>query len=97
MTAPPNPEVAILNAALELCPEERSAYLDKACAGDVDLRRRVEGLLQAHEQAGSLYANHGEWARRAILNIAASGRFSSDRTIGEYAADIWKVESCPAT
>jgi serine/threonine protein kinase/WD40 repeat protein len=43
--------VAILNAALELPPEERAAYLDKACAGDADLRRRVEELLQAHEQA----------------------------------------------
>jgi starch phosphorylase len=35
------------------------------------------------------------WSRRAILNVAGSGKFSSDRTIGEYAADIWNVESCP--
>ena len=35
------------------------------------------------------------WARQAILNVAGSGKFSSDRTIAEYAADIWKVEPCP--
>ena len=35
------------------------------------------------------------WARKAILNVAGSGKFSSDRTIGEYAADIWKVKPCP--
>jgi WD40 repeat protein/serine/threonine protein kinase len=52
VSTPPNPEVALLNAALELRPEERVAYLDKACAGDADLRKRVEGLLQAHEQVG---------------------------------------------
>jgi serine/threonine protein kinase/tetratricopeptide (TPR) repeat protein len=52
MSTPPNPEVAILNAALELPPEERPTYLDKACVDDGDLRRRVEGLLEAHEQVG---------------------------------------------
>jgi len=51
MTNPPNPEVAILNAALELRPAERTAYLDQACAGDAALRRQVEALLQAHAHA----------------------------------------------
>jgi starch phosphorylase len=35
------------------------------------------------------------WVRKAILNIASSGKFSSDRTITEYAANIWNVEPCP--
>jgi starch phosphorylase len=35
-----------------------------------------------------LYAAADGWARKAILNIAGSGKFSSDRTIAEYAADI---------
>ena len=52
MSEPTHPEVAILNAALELPVGERAAYLDNACAGDVALRRRVEELLHAHEQAG---------------------------------------------
>src|SRR5438093_13702974 len=51
MSEQPSREVAVLNAALELYPEERAAYLDTACAADQDLRRRIEGLLRAHEQA----------------------------------------------
>jgi starch phosphorylase len=49
---------------------------------------------QAQEAAGALYANPVEWARKAILNVAGSGKFSSDRTIAEYARDIWKAEPC---
>jgi starch phosphorylase len=44
---------------------------------------------------GDLYASRAEWARKAILNIASSGKFSSDRTIHEYATQIWKAEPCP--
>jgi glycogen phosphorylase len=49
----------------------------------------------AQDRLGELYANPGEWARKAILNVASSGKFSSDRTIHEYATEIWKVEPCP--
>src|SRR5437016_6476956 len=55
----------------------------------------LTSYCQAQERLGALYANPGEWARKAILNVASSGKFSSDRTIGEYAAEIWKVEACP--
>jgi len=51
MTEQPHREVAVLNAALELRPAERAAYLDQACAGDAALRKQVEALLQAHDQA----------------------------------------------
>jgi serine/threonine protein kinase/TolA-binding protein len=51
MIEPANREIALLNAALELRPEERAAYIEQACAGDLALRRQVEGLLQAHDQA----------------------------------------------
>ncbi len=53
MNEPLEREVVVLNAALELSPAERAAYLDQACAGDAALRRRVEDLLHAHEQAES--------------------------------------------
>jgi starch phosphorylase len=50
---------------------------------------------KAQEAVSALYARPDEWARKAILNVACSGRFSSDRTIMEYAADIWRAEPCP--
>jgi starch phosphorylase len=55
----------------------------------------LTSYVQAQDRLGELYANPHEWARKAILNVASSGKFSSDRTIAEYTADIWKVESCP--
>ena len=36
-----------------------------------------------------------DWAKKSILNIAGSGKFSSDRTISEYAGQIWHAEPCP--
>jgi starch phosphorylase len=50
---------------------------------------------QAQDRLGELYANPEEWARKAILNVASSGKFSSDRTIHEYATEIWKADPCP--
>jgi starch phosphorylase len=55
----------------------------------------LTSYCQAQERLGALYADPGAWAHRAILNLASSGKFSSDRTTAEYAADNWKVESCP--
>jgi uncharacterized protein (TIGR03067 family) len=46
-------EETIFTAALAKTPAERAAYLEEACAGDVELRQRVEGLLHSHEEAGS--------------------------------------------
>jgi len=55
----------------------------------------LKSYLEADERLCSLYADPNEWARTAILNVAGSGKFSSDRTIAEYAAEIWHVEPCP--
>ena len=55
----------------------------------------LESYLEADDRLVALYANPKEWARKAILNVAGSRKFSSDRTIGEYAEDIWKVKPCP--
>jgi starch phosphorylase len=43
------------------------------------------------EKASRLYADKKEWTKRSIINVARSGRFSSDRTIKEYAKDIWNI------
>ncbi len=55
----------------------------------------LRAYLEADQRLLDTYAAPETWARKAILNIAGSGRFSSDRTIAEYAADIWNVEPCP--
>jgi len=55
----------------------------------------LKSYLEADQQLCELYADPVGWSRKAILNVAGSGKFSSDRTIGEYAADIWKVKRCP--
>ena len=55
----------------------------------------LNSYLEADEQLCALYANPDEWVRKAILNVAGSGKFSSDRTIAEYAAEIWNVKPCP--
>jgi glycogen phosphorylase len=51
--------------------------------------------LEADQRMLSLYAQQDKWAAKAILNIASSGKFSSDRTIRQYAEDIWNVLPCP--
>jgi glycogen phosphorylase len=55
----------------------------------------LNSYLTADAQLSALYGDSDEWARKAILNVAGSGKFSSDRTIAEYAAEIWHVEPCP--
>ena len=55
----------------------------------------LASYLEADRNLCALYADPEAWARKAILNVASSGKFSSDRTIAEYAADIWHVEPCP--
>jgi starch phosphorylase len=55
----------------------------------------LKSYLEADQRLLELYGDPDAWARKAILNVASSGKFSSDRTIAEYAADIWKVKPCP--
>ncbi|MCU0428047.1 MAG: glycogen/starch/alpha-glucan phosphorylase [Candidatus Kapabacteria bacterium] len=48
--------------------------------------------IEAQERVNTLWRNHDEWTRKSILNTARSGKFSSDRTIMQYADEIWKVK-----
>jgi glycogen phosphorylase len=57
----------------------------------------LRSYLEADQRLVDLYADPDGWTRKAILDVAASGKFSSDRTIAEYAADIWHVEPCPVS
>lgn len=47
--------------------------------------------IECQDKVSELYRNRQEWAKRAILNVAGMGKFSSDRTIREYAEHIWHV------
>ncbi len=54
----------------------------------------LTSYLEADDRLRALYDHPDEWTRKAILNVAGSGKFSSDRTIAEYAANIWHVKPC---
>jgi glycogen phosphorylase len=55
----------------------------------------LTSYLEADRRLVQLYTDPKGWTHKAILNVAASGRFSSDRTIAEYAAEIWGAKPCP--
>ncbi|CAB1441129.1 unnamed protein product [Pleuronectes platessa] len=51
-----------------------------------------EDYIKCQERVNALYKNPKEWTKKVIHNIAGSGKFSSDRTIAQYAREIWGVE-----
>ncbi len=79
-------EPGIFDPIKKMLLENGDRYLHLADLGSYD---------DAHREAEALFSNKEEWSRRAILNIASSGKFSSDRTITEYARDIWGLKPCP--
>ena len=54
----------------------------------------LNAYMEADQHLCELHADRHGWARKAILNVAGSGKFSSDRTIAQYANDIWKAKPC---
>lgn len=55
----------------------------------------LKSYLGADQRLLESYSDPEDWTRKVILNVANSGKFSSDRTIAEYAAGIWGVKPCP--
>ncbi len=53
--------------------------------------------VECQERVSALWGDPEAWARMSILNVARMGRFSSDRSIGEYVANIWKARHLPVT
>lgn len=51
-----------------------------------------DAYVQAQEKIAAAYSDKKHWAQMALMNIANSGKFSSDRTIEDYVRDIWKLE-----
>jgi starch phosphorylase len=79
-------EPGVFNPILDVLLRDGDHYLHLA-----DLK----SYSQAHDRLGELYRDQENWSQKAIFNIAASGKFSSDRTIAEYAKSIWRAEACP--
>jgi starch phosphorylase len=52
------------------------------------------GYIDAQKRIEESYRNQDKWAKMAILNVVHSGKFSSDRTIQQYADEIWNVKPC---
>jgi starch phosphorylase len=50
---------------------------------------------RAHRALAATYADTDLWTRKAIINVACAGKFSSDRTITEYANEIWNLTRSP--
>lgn len=55
------------------------------------VNRDFASYVEAQEKVDATYKDQNEWARMAITNVARSAKFSSDRTIQEYCAQIWKI------
>jgi glycogen phosphorylase len=51
--------------------------------------------LDAQEEVDKVWKDQDEWQRRSIMYTAGSGKFNSDRTIRQYADEIWNVKSMP--
>ncbi len=54
----------------------------------------LRDYIQTQERVDAAYRDVEAWDRKAILNVARAGKFSADRTIKEYASEIWHVQPC---
>src|SRR6266699_1986527 len=83
MNGAPDADIAVFTEALRLPPEDRDRYLDEACEGDNELRRRVEALLLAYEHAGDFLKRPAEERPARAAQAFPAGEKPGDR-IGHY-------------
>jgi starch phosphorylase len=55
----------------------------------------LKSYLDADRKLTGSCADADAWAKKAILNVAGSGKFSSDRTIAQYGGEVWNAKPCP--
>ena len=88
MNDAPDADIAVFTQALGLPPEERDRYLDQACKGDIEFRRRVEALLLAYEHAGDFLGRPAaERPPKAAAQVLAVAEKPGDR--------IWPLQVAP--
>src|SRR6266436_2306159 len=83
MNGAPDADIAVFTEALRLPPEDRDRYLDEACEGDNELRRRVEALLLAYEHAGDFLKRPAEDRPARAVQAFPAEEKPGDR-IGHY-------------
>ncbi len=62
-----------------------------SCADPFFICADFDDYCNAQDKVSALYCNKNEWVKKSIVNVAKSGKFSSDRTIKQYADEIWKI------
>jgi serine/threonine-protein kinase len=86
MTKEPSREEALFQAALPMGGAERAAFLDRECAADPALRARLEALLAAHDQPGTVFGT-GVGVPRPTISLDLARDLADDlvgQTIGRY-------------
>jgi len=94
-----NPAVRRIIDALDsdlFCPKEKRLFrpITRALLDHGDVYFHLADLpayIETQDRVGGEFGHPAAWASKAILNVARIGRFSSDRTVREYARDIWKI------
>lgn len=77
-------------------PESFRPIVDKLLSSDPFLLLAdFRSYIECQEKVAKAYADKDAWAKMAILNVARMGKFSSDRTIQQYADEIWHAKACP--
>ena len=76
-------DIEVFTEAVQLPIEERAAFLDRACAGDEDLRHKIEALLKSNDRVGSFLEQPPAAAIDEVRAKAAAGEKPGDR-VGRY-------------
>jgi len=71
--------------------EFEDIYYELLRGDEYFLLKDFAGYAEAHERAWKTFVDKSDWFRKCAINIAKAGFFSSDRTIAEYAEEIWKI------